>query len=71
MLNKKNKTYYVWVLCFCFCVLFLYGRTVTILLFSFQGPDGGLTFPLNGVSTYWFEELWRGGSVVDIGSAFK
>ena len=26
---------------------------------------------LNGISTYWFEELWRGGSVVDIGSAFK
>ena len=71
MLNKKNKTYYVCVFFFCLFVLFLYGPTFTIVLLSFQGPDGGLTFPLNGVSTYWFEELWRGGSVVDIGSAFK
>jgi len=71
MLNKKNKTYYICVFFFCLFVLFLYGPTFTIVLLSFQGPDGGLTFPLNGLSTYWFEELWRGGSVVDIGSAFK
>ena len=71
MLNKKNKTYYICVFFFCFFVLFLYGPTFTIVLLSFQGPDGGLTFPLNGVSTYWFKELWRGGSVVDIGSAFE
>ena len=71
MFNKKNKTYYICVFFFSLFVLFLYGPTLTIVLLSFQGPDGGLTFPLNGVSTFWFEELWRGGSVVDIGSAFK
>ena len=31
-------------------VLFLYGPTLTIMVLSFQGPDGGLTFPMNGFS---------------------
>ena len=52
-------------------VVFLYGPIFSIILLSFQGPDGGLTFPLNGVSFHWFGELWRGAGVVDIGSAFR
>ena len=32
---------------FCLFVLFLYGPTFTIVILSFQGPDGGLTFPMN------------------------
>ena len=28
-------------------ILFLYGPTLTILVLSFQGSDGGLTFPMN------------------------
>ena len=43
----------------------------SIILLSFQGPEGGLTFPMNGVSFHWFGELWRGAGVVDIGSAFR
>ena len=39
---------------FCLFVLFLYGPTLTIIVLSFQGPDGGLTFPMNGVSLHWF-----------------
>jgi len=31
-------------------IAFLYGPTLTILVLSFQGPDGGLTFPMNGFS---------------------
>jgi ABC-type spermidine/putrescine transport system permease subunit II len=30
--------------------LFLYGPTITIAILSFQGPQGGLTFPMRGVS---------------------
>jgi putative spermidine/putrescine transport system permease protein len=37
---------------------------------SFQGPTGGLTFPLHGVSTHWFVRLWGGLGVVDIWAAF-
>ncbi|ACA19071.1 binding-protein-dependent transport systems inner membrane component [Methylobacterium sp. 4-46] len=52
-------------------VLFLYGPTLTILVLSFQGPQGGLTFPLSGVSTHWFARLWAGLGVVDIWAAFR
>ena len=41
-------------------VLFLYGPMITIFVLSFQGPQGGLTFPMNGVSPYWFAKLWAG-----------
>ena len=51
-------------------VLFLYGPMIAIFVLSFQGPTGGLTFPLNGVSLHWFERLWSGGGIVDIRSAF-
>jgi len=51
-------------------VVFLYGPMVTILVLSFQGPTGGLTFPMHGVSTHWFRTLWGGLGVVDIWSAF-
>ena len=43
----------------CF-VIFLYGPVLSIILLAFQGPDGGLTFPMRGFSLHWFEELWRG-----------
>ena len=52
-------------------VIFLYGPIFSIILLSFQGPSGGLTFPLNGVSFYWFGELWRGSGLVDIGASFR
>ena len=32
-------------------MLFLYGPMIAIYVLSFQGPQGGLTFPMNGVST--------------------
>jgi putative spermidine/putrescine transport system permease protein len=51
-------------------VLFLYGPMVTIFVLSFQGPSGGLTFPMHGVSTHWFGRLWGGLGVVDIWAAF-
>ena len=52
-------------------VLFLYGPTITILILSFQGPEGGLTFPLRGLSLHWFQQLFEGIGVVDIGAALK
>ncbi|MEY8879287.1 MAG: ABC transporter permease [Leptothrix sp. (in: b-proteobacteria)] len=52
-------------------VLFLYGPMLAIFVLSFQGPEGGLTFPMRGVSTHWFETLWQGIGVIDIGAAFR
>ena len=56
---------------FALFVLFLYGPMITIFVLSFQGPEGGLTFPLRGVSLHWFAKLWEGIGTVDIGSAFR
>ena len=55
---------------FALFVLFLYGPILTILVLSFQGPSGGLTFPMRGFSTHWFVSLWSGLGVVDIWAAF-
>ncbi|RYX95411.1 MAG: ABC transporter permease [Comamonadaceae bacterium] len=52
-------------------VLFLYGPMITIFVLSFQGPEGGLTFPLRGVSLHWFYKLAEGLGTVDIGAAFR
>jgi putative spermidine/putrescine transport system permease protein len=52
-------------------VMFLYGPMLTIFILSFQGPEGGLTFPLRGFSLHWFGKLAQGLGVVDIGAALK
>lgn len=56
---------------FALFVLFLYGPMLTIFALSFQGPDGGLTFPMNGLSLHWYRQLAEGLGVVDIGAAFR
>ncbi len=66
-----SRGFYVFLILFSLFVLFLYGPIFSIILLSFQGPEGGLTFPMNGVSIHWFGELWKGAGVVDIGSAFR
>jgi putative spermidine/putrescine transport system permease protein len=50
-------------------ILFLYGPTLTILVLSFQGPDGGLTFPMNGFSLHWFHRLFEPQAVGDFGGS--
>ncbi len=55
---------------FALFVLFLYGPVITIVVLSFQGPSGGLTFPMQGPSVHWFGRLWEGVGVVDIWAAF-
>ena len=67
----RPRSFYWLAALFALFVLFLWGPVLTILLLSFQGPDGGLTFPMNGISTHWFNKLWRDGLPnVDIWSAF-
>jgi len=70
MREGRPFSFYILAAVFALFVLFLYGPTLTIFVLSFQGPQGGLTFPMNGVSTFWFEKLWDGMGVVDIGAAF-
>ena len=55
---------------FALFVLFMYGPMFVIFVLSFQGPEGGLTFPLRGVSLHWFHKLAEGLGTVNIGAAF-
>jgi len=55
---------------FALFVLFMYGPMFVIFVLSFQGPEGGLTFPLRGTSLHWFRQLAEGLGTVDIGAAF-
>jgi putative spermidine/putrescine transport system permease protein len=52
-------------------LLFLYGPVITIFVLSFQGPMGGLTLPMRGLSLHWYHALWQGLGVVDIGAALR
>ncbi len=67
----RSASFYWLAAFFAAFVAFLYGPMIVIVVLSFQGPRGGLTFPLNGVSLHWFERLWHGGGIVDISGAFK
>jgi putative spermidine/putrescine transport system permease protein len=71
MRERRSSSFYWLAALFGLFVLFLYGPMITILILSFQGPDGGLTFPMNGVSLHWFAKLWEGLGVVDIWAAFR
>ncbi|WP_109514631.1 ABC transporter permease [Pseudomonas ovata] len=64
-------SFYCLSLFFGLFVLFLYGPTLTIGILSFQGPDGGLTFPMNGVSLHWFHNLFQAQQVGDFAGAFS
>lgn len=69
--EQRGWTHYILAGVFCLFVLFLYGPTVTIAILSFQGPQGGLTFPMNGVSLHWFANLFQQQAVGDIWGAFR
>jgi putative spermidine/putrescine transport system permease protein len=72
-MHQEGRTleFYVLAAFFALFVLFLYGPLSAIVILSFQGPDGGLTFPLNGVSFHWFANLFEKQAVGDFGGAFR
>ncbi len=69
--EKRSFEFYVLAVFFTLFVLFLYGPLSAILILSFQGPEGGLTFPLNGVSLHWFANLFERQAVGDFGGSFR
>lgn len=70
-MEKRSRSFYVLASFFGLFLLFLYGPTLTIGLLSFQGPKGGLTFPMQGLSFNWFRELFEQQAVGDIWGAFR
>jgi putative spermidine/putrescine transport system permease protein len=52
-------------------LLFLYGPMLVIYVLSFQGPNGGVTFPMVGVSTQWFANIIKPGQMANIPASFE
>ena len=69
--EKRPREFYILAAFFAFFVLFLYGPMSAIFILSFQGPNGGLTFPMNGTSLHWFANLFETQAVGDFGGAFQ
>ena len=70
-MEPRPRSFYVLATFFGLFLLFLYGPTLTIGVLSFQGPEGGLTFPMRGTSLHWFRELFEQQAVGDIWGSFR
>ncbi|NQY60713.1 ABC transporter permease [Cognatishimia sp.] len=70
-MEPRPRSFYVLTAFFVVFLIFLYGPTLTIGILSFQGPGGGLTFPMRGVSLHWFRDLFEQQAVGDIWGSFS
>lgn len=69
--RQRPWTFYVLGGVFLLYLLFLYGPMVVIYVLSFQGPNGGVTFPMNGVSLTWFRDIFQIGQMGYIPTTFE
>ena len=69
--GKRPWTFYVLAALFTAFVIFLYAPMFVIYILSFQGPTGGLVFPMRGFSFTWFEALFGQARTGDVGGAFS
>jgi putative spermidine/putrescine transport system permease protein len=69
--ERRGPGFYFLAAFFVLFLMFLYGPLSTIIILSFQGPNGGLTFPMNGVSLTWFSNLFEKQAVGDFGGSFS
>lgn len=70
-MEPRPRSFHALAAFFGLYVLFLYGPTFTIAILSFQGPQGGLTFPMRGWSLNWFYQLFQQQAVGDIWGSFR
>lgn len=69
--GRRPWTFYVLATLFTAFVIFLYAPMIVIYILSFQGPTGGLVFPMRGFSFTWFEALFGQARTGDVGGAFS
>lgn len=50
-------------------LLFIYGPMFAMFTLSFQGPRGGTSFPMRGISLHWWEKLIEPSTVGDMQGA--
>jgi len=63
-------TFYALAILFGAYLLFLYGPMLVMYVLSFQGPNGGVTFPMVGVSLAWFADIVKPGQMANIPVSF-
>jgi putative spermidine/putrescine transport system permease protein len=68
--EKRPWTFYLLAALFGLFLLFLYGPMFVIYVLSFQGPNGGVTFPMVGTSLEWFREVFQKGQMANLPVAF-
>jgi putative spermidine/putrescine transport system permease protein len=71
--QPRPASFYFLAAFFVLFLLFLYGPMIGIYILSFQGPQGGMSFPMVGWSTHWFQVLLAGSGgegVGDVPNAF-
>jgi len=69
--GRRPLSFYLLAAFFVLFVLFLYGPMTAIYILSFQGPQGGLTFPMNGTSLTWFVALFGQQRTGDFAGSFQ
>jgi len=69
--GDRPWTFYALAILFTLFLLFLYGPMLVVYVLSFQGPDGGVTFPMVGTSTVWFEDIVKPGQMANIPVSFE
>src|SRR5215204_176617 len=68
--SGRPWTFYALSSLFGLFLLFLYGPMLVMYVLSFQGPRGGVTFPMVGFSTVWFEDIVKPGQMANIPVSF-
>ena len=68
--SGRPWTFYALAILFGLFLLFLYGPMLVIYILSFQGPHGGVTFPMVGTSFVWFEDILKPGQMANIPVSF-
>jgi putative spermidine/putrescine transport system permease protein len=68
--ETRPWTFYALAALFIAYMLFLYGPMAVIYMLSFQGENGGVTFPMTGFSLTWFHDVFKPGQVA-AGLAFR
>jgi putative spermidine/putrescine transport system permease protein len=69
--DERPWTFYALAALFGAFLAFLYGPMVVIYILSFQGPDGGVTFPMVGTSVSWFVDIFEPGQMANIPVSFS
>ena len=68
--QPRPKSFYVLGAMFAAFLAFMYGPMLVIFILSFQGENGGMSFPMVGTSLLWFKQLLSNtGRMGDIPSA--